>query len=778
MRTVFARYDIPVYAARRSGILEQSVTTLLLAALRAVSGGFEYEDMFACLKTGLAGLSAEETDTLENYVLKWEIRGTMWTRDVDWTGHPEGYGVEWDDAAREHLARVNALRESVRGPFSALYEGVKGTGSAESKLRALYAFLEEIALPEALEKRTQELFARGEGKRAEELSQLWNILCGVMDQFVEILGGSEIDAEEFSRLFQLVLSQYSIGTIPVSLDQVNCTEMTRNDRHTAKVLFLIGANDHVLPTVTAAAGLLKDEDRVALESQNIRLAPYGMQQLQLEMQNLYAALAQPTQKLYISYPVFDNAGAQLRPSFVIGRILALYPNIRIEKRGADKDFRLSAIRPALDCAASQVHGKVWECFERRGGFEPQLRAMEAASHYERGSLSKEAVRALYSERITLSASKMDKARSCHFAYFMQYGLKAKERTAAGFDAPQSGTFVHDVLEGTLREADERGGIKKLSGDELREIVKACIDAYIAKNLPDLREKNARFRYLFKRLCEKVYKMVDDVARELSVSDFVPMAFELAFGPGGELPAVTLREGGSEVRVVGKADRVDGWLKDGKLYVRVVDYKTGKKSFDLAELRYGLGIQMLLYLFALEKEGEKHFGHEIVPAGVLYTPAQTPILRAERTADDAELKRQLQKNLRRSGLLLHDPEVLRAMEHDALTDPGYLPLQVKKSKDGETELVGNIASAQQLGKLALYIEKLVRQIAREMNEGNIDADPWARSEQESACRFCAFRSACHFNDGCGSDRVEYIRRTTAAELWEHIEQTIGEEGERG
>lgn len=778
LQTVLSRYDIPAYTARRSDVLEQSVTTLLLAALRAVSGGFEYEDMFSCLKTGLALLDAEETDMLENYVLKWDIRGNMWVRDVDWTGHPDGYGMEWDDAAREKLAAVNALRERVRAPFAALHEGIKGTGSAADKMRALYAFLENIDLPEALEKRTRELFERGEGKRSEELAQLWNLLCAVMDQFVEILGESEIDAEEFSRLVHLVLSQYSIGTIPVSLDQVKVSEMTCNDRHTAKVLFLIGANDHVLPSVGGSAGLLKDEDRMALEAHSIRLSPYGLRQLQLEMQNLYAALVQPTQKLYVSYPVFDGSGAELRPSFAVGRILELFPEITIENKGTDKDFRLSAIRPALDCAGEFPYGKVWEYFASRGDFDAQLRAMETAAKYERGSLSADAVRSLYGERITLSASKMDKARSCHFAYFMQYGLKAKERTAAGFDAPQTGTFVHDVLEHTLRESEKRGGIKTLLGEELREIVRAGIEAYIARELPNLEEKNARFRYLFNRLCQRTYKMVDDVAKELSVSDFIPLEFELAFGPGGQLPAVTLSEGGREVRVVGKVDRVDGWVKDDKLYLRVVDYKTGKKSFDLSELRYGLGIQMLLYLFALEKEGKKHFGREIVPAGVLYTPAQTPILREERDIGEAALNKKMRENLRRSGLMLQDPEVLQAMEHSALEEPCYLPLKVKKSKSGESELVGNVASAQQLGKLAIYIEKLVRQIAREMNEGNIDADPWAKNEQESACRFCAFRSACHFTDGRGRDRVEYIRKTTAAELWEHVNKSIGEEGEDG
>ena len=91
--------------------------------------------------------------------------------------------------------------------------------------------------------------------------------------------------------------------------------------------------------------------------------------------------------------------------------------------------------------------------------------------------------------------------------------------------------------------------------------------------------------------------------------------------------MTITEGDQRLSVSGKVDRVDGWLHDGRLYLRVVDYKTGKKSFDLSDLRYGLGIQMLLYLFTLEQEGRSYFGYPIVPAGVLYHPAREVILKA-------------------------------------------------------------------------------------------------------------------------------------------------------
>ena len=397
--------------------------------------------------------------------------------------------------------------------------------------------------------------------------------------------------------------------------------------------------------------------------------------------------------------------------------------------------------------------------------------MRAASHYTRGRLSPGAVRALYGDAVTLSASRMDKARSCHFAYFMRYGLRAKERTGAGFDAPQIGTFVHDVMENTLRAAKERGGLRALSEEALHELVRASIEAYIDRVLPDLNEKSARFQYLFRRLCAAVDRIMDEVSEELQSSDFEPLAFELEFGADGQLPAITIREKNGTARVVGKVDRVDGWLHNGKLYLRVVDYKTGKKSFDLAELRYGLGLQMLLYLFTLKEEGRALFGgQEIVPAGVLYTPAREPMLRCARDTAPEKIEKARKKELRRSGMVLEDPAVLQAMEHSALTSPCYLPIAVKK--DGA--VTGSLASAEQLGKLSKYVDRLLHEITQEVFAGNIDADPYARTPQLSACTYCEFASACHFENGCGSDRMEYIKATKNDEFWQHIDEVNGKE----
>ncbi len=762
IETVFERYEIPAYLSRRSDILEKPVLSLLTGVLASVGGGYEYDDMFRWLKTGLAGLTPEECDELENYVLKWEVHGGMWLRDVDWAENPDGYGAPWTPAREERLSRVNALRRRVQAPLSRLAEGLKTGETAAAKVNALFDFMEELSLQDALERQMRSQAQAGRLQEAEETAQLWEILCGVLDQFVEIVGDEPMELEEFTRLFRQVLAEYSVGTIPVSLDQVQVSGVARNDRHTAQYLFLLGANDHVLPTPGQGGGILNEDDRAELSQRGVELAPTGMDQMGIELQNLYAALAQPRLGLTVSWPAADVSGAELRPAFVVDRLLALFPALRVEREPAAKPYRLTAPLPALESAVPG--GALWQCLAEEPAFRPRLEAMARSAAQTRGSLSPRAVRALYGERVSMTASRLERIRTCHFSYFMEYGLKARPRTPAAFDAPQIGTFLHFLLERVTRDVQSLGGFAQADQETLHALIRKYIDEYVQKELRNFQNRNARFRYLFARLRDTAYAVIDQAAEELRRSDFVPLAFELSFGDGKDLPAVVVSEPDGELRVGGKVDRVDGWLKDGKLYLRVVDYKSGKKSFDLSAVRMGLDIQMLLYLFTLQKTGAARFGAQIEPAGVLYLPARDDILSAQRNISPEKLQAEREKQLRRSGLLLAEPQVLQAMEHEALTEPRYLPLRVNKSGD----LSGSLASAAQLGKLGRYVETLLRDIAGEVRRGVIDADPCCRTEEDSPCRCCEWAPACHFQDGRDGDHLTYILPVKPEEFWQEIE----------
>ncbi len=769
LESLFRRDGIPAYISRRSDILEKPVMTLLLSAVDAVTGGFEYEDMFRYLKTGMTGVTAAECDLLENYVIRWDIRGNMWLRDVPWTLNPDGYGLDMTEERTVRLEEINRIREKVRGPLSALADGLKQRPAARDKARTLYEFAAAAGVPDALREKADELLSAGQVQLAEEYAQLWQIFCDVLDQFVEILGDTELDGEEFARLLRLVLTQYSVGTIPATLDQVKVSEITRNDRHRVRVLFLLGANDHLLPKIEKDGGVLDSDDRQALAQRDIPLSDATFDALDNELQNIYACLAQPTEQLHISWPVTDVTGAELRPSFVVERVRLLFPRLKVERENGT--YRMTLPATAL-CAAGENEA-LRRYFEGQPRYAAALAAMARAQRMERGRLSPEAVQSLYGRSIAMSASRIDRVKSCHFGYFMEYGLRARERKKAGFEAPEVGTFLHYLLENVNREVKEQGGYGQVDDEALRHMVKRYVERYAATQIQEYQNKSARFRYLFSRLRETAYTIIISIAKEMRQSDFQPVEFELSFGGrDGHLPAITVREGGASLSVSGKVDRVDGWLHDGKLYLRVVDYKTGKKSFDLTDIRYGLGIQMLLYLFTLEREGQAYFGYPIVPCGVLYQPARSVILRQDRNISDEKLKAALESELRRTGLVLGEPEVLRAMEHSALETPCYLPISVKK--DGT--LSGDIATAAQLGHLGRYVDRLLHQIAGEIAHGNIDADPYARGPQDSACTYCAFASACYFDES--RDKRRQLHKTDSGEFWAMLEKENGEEARHG
>ena len=768
VENIFRRYEVPVYLSRRSDLLEKPLMTLVTAALEAVTGGFEYEDVFRCLKTGLAGLSDGECDLLENYVLKWEIHGAMWLRDTPWTANPDGYCEEFSEEQRQRLEEVNAIRERVRLPFARLSEALRSAQTAQGKVLALYGFLEELDVPGQLTARTEALLSEGRLQLSDEYAQLWELVCQVMDQFVEILADGPVSSEEFLRLWKLMVGQYSVGTIPAAMDQVSFQQLDRNDRHQVKVLFLLGANDHVLPAAGRTGGILTEEEREVLLSQGLRLAPHGMDQMNLELQNIYGALVKPSQRLYVSYCAFDSAGTALRPAFVVGRLRALFPDVPLKREGHEKPYRAAAPLPAVELAGEEPGGALWRYFAARPAWRGALERMTRGASMGRGRLSPSAVDTLYGRNIRMSASRIDKVRSCHFAYFMQYGLRLKERSPAGLDPAQIGTFLHYVLEHVAQDAMAEGGFAQLAPERLREITKEHIDGYISSTIGPVEEKEARFRYLLRRLRTTVYTVVENVSEELRASDFVPLRFELGFGGDGPLPAITIEEAERRLSVSGKVDRVDGWVKGDKLYLRVVDYKTGRKSFDLTDIRHGLNIQMLLYLFALEREGGRLFGKDIVPAGVLYLPARDVILNMDRGASAEAVQRAVDRELRRSGLVLKDAEVLSAMEHTALTEPRFLPLAL----DRKHNITKGIATAEELGKLSRYVDHLLHQVAREVTGGNIDADPCTYSEAENACTYCEFASACHFGDGA-EDQAHYIYPLPREEFFREIEGEIGD-----
>lgn len=749
---VFQKYGLPVTRTERSDILDKPVMALILSALDIITNNWDYGNIFKYLKTNLTGIGLDERDLLENYVLKWNLRGERaWGRE--WTMSPGGYTQELRDTEREALETLNALRRRVSEPLSRLGAAMRAGEGASDKLRALYGFMEETELYGILERKAGEFRAAGREELAAEYRQLWDIVVGAMEQFSEVLGDTPMDTEEFTRLLKLVLSRYTVGVIPASVDAVRAGDMSRIRARGIKHLIVLGATDDALPQRRGEGGVFSEEEREELRDLGLGNLDSREDALARELSGVYASLTVPTESLTVSWPQTK------RPSYVAARLQRLFsvrervPGLEVFTAAREPLFELAAFDEGETGMAARRYFSESELGER-------LRAIRDAACAPRGELGGETARRLYGRRLRLSATQVDKYYACRYAYFLQYGLRAKPRSEAALDAPESGTFMHFILEHVSREAEARGGFGKVTEQEVRAMVPDFVAQYAQARLGGMENKSGRFKYLYARLAKTAEQVAVVMREELVNSDFKPLDFELRFAPDGELPAMETPTGDS---VVGAVDRVDGWVRDGKLYIRVVDYKTGRMTMNLRDVVNGVGLQMLIYLFALEREGKSRYGMDIVPTGVLYSPARDEMVSSVKDLDDQELEKERQKLIKYSGLILADPEVLEAMEHGTKK---RLPITVS-TRTGEVK--GALADARQLGALSRTVDRLICDMARELKAGAISANPYLRGKLDSACGHCKFYDACHFVDGKAGESWRRFSNLKTPELWKKIEE---------
>ena len=740
----------------------------MAAAYETVWGGWDVDDVTDYMRTGLVGLDGDDCDELGSYIFKWQLRGSAWLRKGDWRQHPQGYGMEYDEESLQRLQRINALRRRLAGPLLSFGERAEAAETAAEQAQALAGLFKELRLPETLEARARLLREAGREEQAEEYRQLWTLTVSALEQCAAILGDTAMGAEDFGRLFTLVLSKNDIGTIPVSLDSVSAGDFDRNRRRHIKHLIVLGACDQRLPMAQDDRGVFSQEERRRLLERELDLGGGGDGELWREFSLIYNTLTLPSESLTLCCPTAGSDGEEQRPSFVFNRAAAIFG---VAPAMAELgELRTAAPAPALSLAAMDLRrggsGAALEHFRR---VQPErCAALEKATRMDRGRLSPLAVEQLYGKRLRLSASRIDKFASCRFAYFCQYGLRAKPYEPAGFTPPEIGSFMHYVLEKTARAVSARGGFKAVEDGELQDICQGFVQQYVSEELNDFQEKSSRFVYLFRRLCRDVSRIVADMAAELRRSDFVPLDFELDFSKAEELPPVELGGGEGALTLTGVADRVDGWVHGDKLYLRVVDYKTGKKQFSLSDVWYGMGLQMLLYLFALEAGGSGRYGREIVPAGVMYVPARDAVISMDSAPGEGEPESRRAEQLRRSGLVLDDAALLEAWEKGE--DKRYIPVKYRSGKP----TAGALADMEKLGLMRRHIDKSLTGMARQLRRGSIAADPFYRSQQENACLNCDYLDACHFTHGQNGEKNRYMPRLSPERVWELIEGGDGNE----
>ena len=721
---VFEKYGIPYFSGQKTDILSKPPVALILAALDVATLGYEYGHVFKMLKTNLFDTTHDENSLLENYVLKWQIRGYYWQKE--WKMPPSGYGnaEKGDD---EILKQVNILRKKILEPLESLRQGIKGESQVTAKLKALYDFLMEISLPERLIEKSNALSERGEKRLADEYTQLLDIIMGALDQMHMIVGDKSVNESEFKKLLTLVLSQHEVGVIPISLDAVPLGSMAMSRRRNLKALIILGATDDRLPLLTKTSGALSESERLEL-GQVLPDIPAGLEErYQREMNMLYSTLTLPSEKLYLLYPV--NEGK--RRSQIITNICKMY-NLQ-EETMPEHEYMSAAQAPYRELL---------------------MRDSEQSASPSREKLSENVAKAIYGEKIALSATRADRYYSCPYKHFLQNGLHLRPRNPVEFDAASAGNFIHFVLDGVFKEIKENGGYKETNEESRKKLTKKYCEKFVSEVLHDFEGKTTRFEYLFRRFEADVDYIIEDMLSELKTSKFRPLDLEL------NISNLTRSQ-------KGVIDRVDGYEHDGKLFLRVIDYKTRKQaySFELSEVLRGRDMQMLIYLSALQKHGADFYGKpEIMPSGVLYVPARDVLISTPRNTPQDEIDKLRSSKMRRSGLVLANPEIIEAMESGE--EKRYLPIEKTRKKDSSGEFGKNFISEAKMEKLFTHVDKMMENAQSEILSGVITCRPYYKNETDNACNYCDYKAVCGFDETEGDTRV-YAPKLKVDEVWNSL-----------
>ena len=755
LEAVLREYGLPFFVEETQELGQTGLAVYLLGAVEAVTGAWRGRDLVRCLRTGFGGLRPEETDELENYCLTWDLRGeSTWRREEAWDLSPGGYGQK-KDSDEETLRRLHSLRQRVAGPFGALADALRDRPAVHDKLMALAVFLEETGVRETLGLRSRRLAAAGETAGAAACLRLWGAVSECLEQMDAVLGDAELLPEEFLRLLELLFQGREAGSIPAALDAVSLGSPARLRGMKPRVLLVLGADDDSLPEQPGEAGIFSEEEKRSLLDLGIRLGAGQEEELTRPLLDLCALASAPRERLLMSW----SGGEDSRPSLLIQRAVALL-GATMETEASLRGRHLAAApAPALSLALREGP---WAEAVRESLPPETLEDLRLRARQSRAPLRPETARRLYGRELRLTPSRAETFYQCSYLYFLQYGLRAKERKAAEFAAPESGTFIHYVLENVCRAVRDEGGFAAFPEEKLRRLTARVTEQFAEENFRPRQLRDKRFLYLFRRLCQTAETIVLDVAGELAAGEFRPLDFELSFSDrGGDLPPLRLED----ITVQGTVDRVDGWVDGDKLYLCVADYKTGKKKFSLTDVRYGLGIQMLVYLFLLSAEGAKRYGREIVPAGVLYAPAREVLLSLPRSTGAGEIEKKRADTLRRSGLLLCDRRVLQARERGE--NPRYLPV---KYRDGVP--AGSVATLAQLGDLAAYVRKLLSRMGAALRRGSAEASPLYKNKSTGPCLWCPYGAVCGFDPRREKPRMEAA--VPEPEFW----QDLREEAEHG
>ena len=786
VETEFGQLEIPCFLDRTRGIVLNPMIEYIKSALQLYIKDFSYDTVFHFLRSGMADISREEIDELENYVIRTGARGyrtysRLFTRRTEeLQGNAEGS----EQAEEKTLERLNRIRQQFMDAVEILHMGSRE--KAGDYVSHLYDFLEQNQVQQKLLNYQQQFEKEGDLSRAREYAQIYRLVMDLLDQVYELLGEEEISRQEFADILEAGFGEITVGTIPQNVDRIVVGDMERTRLKQVKVLFFLGVNDGNIPKNASKGGIISDMDREFLIESGTEMAPSPRQQMYIQRLYLYLNMTKPSEQLYLSYAKVNSEGKGIRPSYLIDTVRKLFPAMSVEypqnrSRLEQIEGRQEGARYLAEELREYVEGTLPE--EERQDFYLMYRAYEADAagrdlltraafrRYRESGLSRIVARALYGQQLENSVSRLEAYAACACRHFLQYGLSLQEREEFGFEVSDMGTVYHAVLEnfaGKLAESNLTWW--DFTEDFAAKAVKESVEAYAATYGETVLYSSARNEYAITRMSRILTRTVLTLQKHLKQGSFQPDDYELSFRFAEDLDSIHVDLSEDEkMHLQGRIDRIDVSEDAEHVYVKVIDYKSGNRKFDLAALYYGLQLQLVVYMnAAMEMESRKHPDKEIVPAALLYYHIDDPTIETPVELTDEQINEQILAKLRMNGVVNSDPEVVERLDRYMQDKSVVIP--VEKKKDGSFSARSGVLSREEMQLISSYVDAKIRSIGREILDGKIAANPYEKGNEE-ACTYCAYKKVCGFDGSIPGYEKRQLEDLDKQALMQRMQKTV-------
>ena len=786
VETEFGQLEIPCFLDRTRGIVLNPMIEYIKSALQLYIKDFSYDTVFHFLRSGMADISREEIDELENYVIRTGARGyrtysRLFTRRTEeLQGNAEGS----EQAEEKTMERLNRIRQQFMDAVEILHMGSQE--KAGDYVSHLYDFLEQNQVQQKLLNYQQQFEKEGDLSRAREYAQIYRLVMDLLDQVYELLGEEEISRQEFADILEAGFGEITVGTIPQNVDRIVVGDMERTRLKQVKVLFFLGVNDGSIPKNASKGGIISDMDREFLIESGTEMAPSPRQQMYIQRLYLYLNMTKPSEQLYLSYAKVNSEGKGIRPSYLIDTVRKLFPAMSVEypqnrSRLEQIEGRQEGARYLAEELREYVEGTLPE--EERQDFYLMYRAYEADAagrdlltraafrRYRESGLSRIVARALYGQQLENSVSRLEAYAACACRHFLQYGLSLQEREEFGFEASDMGTVYHAVLEnfaGKLAESNLTWW--DFTEDFAAKAVKESVEAYAAIYGETVLYSSARNEYAITRMSRILTRTVLTLQKHLKQGSFQPDDYELSFRFAEDLDSIHVDLSEDEkMHLQGRIDRIDVAEDAEHVYVKVIDYKSGNRKFDLAALYYGLQLQLVVYMnAAMEMESRKHPDKEIVPAALLYYHIDDPTIETPVELTDEQINEQILAKLRMNGVVNSDPRVVERLDRYMQDKSVVIP--VEKKKDGSFSARSGVLSREEMQLISSYVDAKIRSIGREILDGKIAANPYEKGNEE-ACTYCAYKKVCGFDGSIPGYEKRQLEDLDKQALMQRMQKTV-------